>query len=157
MRIVKKPVNDKHHNAFMRCAFEFAKLSHAKRLQVGCIIVKNDRIISIGYNGTPAGWDNTCEIPDPTYVPVGNESPPLITRPEVVHAEANAIAKLARYGDSADCGTVYITHSPCIECAKQLLTAGIVEVRYAQKYRNDLGLEFLEKGGVSVVHQPTAE
>jgi len=130
---------DKWQEAYMDTAERFASLSTAKRLQVGAIVVKDNRIISIGYNGMPSGWDNECE--DHTNK----------TKPEVVHAEANAIAKLARSTESGLGSEMYVTHAPCIECAKQIYTAGVTKVYYKNKYRSDDGIGFLVKCGV-VVH-----
>jgi len=124
--------------AYMDTAKVFAELSHARRLHVGAIVVKDDRIISIGYNGMPSGWDNCCETVDNT------------TKPEVLHAETNAIAKLARSTESGDGAAMFITHSPCIECAKLIYQSGIKEVYYGNDYRDDAGIEFLKKSGISV-------
>ena len=117
-------------------------LSTAKRLQVGAIIVKDDRIISIGYNGTPAGWTNECEMIQ--------EDGSLLTKDEVIHAEANAIAKLAKSNESGDGSMMFLTHSPCIHCAKQIYTAGIRKVFFNVLYRSDEGLKFLSKCNVDV-------
>ena len=105
----------------MDVAERFAKLSSAKRLQVGAIVVKDDRIISIGYNGMPAGWTNDCE----DYIQLSDDTITTKTKPEVIHAEANAIAKLAKSTESGDGSTMFLTHAPCIDCAKQVYTAGI--------------------------------
>ena len=129
-------MKEKFVNAYMDVAHRFAQLSSAKRLQVGAIIVKDDRIISIGYNGMPAGWTNECE-----HVLDGQ----LKTKDEVIHAEANAIAKLAKSPESGLGATLFLTHSPCIDCAKQIYTAGINTIFFAKRYRNDAGLEFLKK------------
>jgi dCMP deaminase len=139
-------MKDKFKSAFMETAQTFAKLSHARRLQVGAIVVKEDRIISIGYNGMPAGWDNTCED---EYLHEDGSST-LRTKSEVLHAETNAIAKLAKSNDSGNGATMFITHSPCIECAKLIYQSGINHVVYMQKYRDDSGIEFLERSGVTV-------
>jgi len=124
--------------AYMDTAKVFAELSHARRLHVGAIVVKDDRIISIGYNGMPSGWDNCCETVDNT------------TKPEVLHAETNAIAKLARSTESGDGASMFITHSPCIECSKLIYQSGIARVYYDENYRDDSGIEFLQKSGVIV-------
>ena len=126
----------------MKTAQTFAELSHAKRLKVGCIIVKDDRIISIGYNGMPAGWSNICE--DIT------EEGELKTKPEVLHAESNAIAKLAKSSESGQGATLFVTHSPCLECAKLIYQSGIAMVIYNDLYRNKSGLTFLEKSGLKL-------
>ncbi len=131
----------------MDVAERFAKLSSAKRLQVGAIIVKDDRIISIGYNGMPAGWTNECE-----EVVEYLEDGGIITKTkdEVIHAEANAIAKLAKSSESGDDSTMFLTHAPCIHCAKQVYTAGIKNVYYRNSYRDTIGIDFLNKCGVQV-------
>jgi len=139
-------MKDKFKSAFMETAQTFAELSHARRLKVGAIVVKEDRIISIGYNGMPSGWDNNCE--DEFLHEDGSTT--LRTKPEVLHAETNAIAKLAKSNDSGNGATMFITHSPCIECAKLIYQSGINHVVYMQKYRDDAGVEFLKQSGVTV-------
>ena len=134
----------------MKTAETFAELSHARRLHVGAIIVKDDRIISIGYNGMPAGWDNNCEYEvtaedDDDYVTE------LKTRPEVLHAETNAIAKLARGTESGLGADLFVTHSPCLDCAKLIYQSGIKRVFYSTAYRSSEGTTFLEKSGIEVV------
>lgn len=132
----------------MDVAGRFAELSTAKRLQVGAIVVKNDRIISIGYNGMPAGWTNECE----NYFGLDLKGEPtLVTKPEVIHAEANAIAKLAKSNDSGDGAEMFLTHAPCIDCAKQIFTAGIKKVYFGKHYRNEDGLTFLDNCDVKIV------
>lgn len=127
---------------FMTIAETVSQQSSAKRLKVGSIVVKDDRVISIGYNGTPSGWDNSCE-----EVIEQHEDGGQITRTkdEVIHAEANAIAKLARSSESGLDATMFITHAPCIQCAKIIYGAGIKDVFYKYKYRDDEGLNFLNK------------
>lgn len=145
----------------MKTAEIFAELSHAKRLHVGAIIVKDDRIISIGYNGMPAGWDNCCEdkvyanewsidnniweYEDETGKPYN-----LKTRPEVLHAESNAIAKLARSNESGSNADLFVTHSPCLDCAKLIYQSGIKRVYYSTNYRDGAGINFLKASGVEV-------
>lgn len=132
----------------MDVAQRYSKLSHARRLKVGAIIVKDDRIISIGYNGTPAGWDNNCEY---EHYSIGNPNDfELRTRPEVLHAEENAIAKLARSHESGQDASMFITHAPCMNCAKLIYGAGISHVYYKDIYRDAAGLEFLRKCNVQV-------
>ena len=147
---------------YMEMAEIVAKQSSAKRLQVGAIIVKEDRIISIGYNGMPAGWTNECEkkvYADETnfdsddWTFTEEDSGLLlkyntVTKDEVIHAEANAVAKLARSTESGEGSSMFLTHAPCIHCAKQIFTAGIKKVFYRNTYRDGKGLEFLEKCGV---------
>ncbi len=135
----------------MKTAETFAELSHARRLHVGAIVVKDDRIISIGYNGMPAGWDNNCEYEIVTEAEVGEDYDiTLKTRPEVLHAESNAIAKLAKSNDSGLGADLFVTHSPCIECAKLIFQSGISRVYYGENYRDDAGVKFLEASGVIV-------
>jgi dCMP deaminase len=147
--------------AYMKTAETFAELSHAKRLHVGAIVVKDDRIISIGYNGMPAGWDNNCE--DRVYAnewSIDNNHWDyqeedgtvynLKTKPEVLHAETNAIAKLARSSDSGLGADMFITHAPCLDCAKLIYQSGIKRVWYGAQYRDSTGTEFLRKSGIEV-------
>jgi len=135
-------MKDKFINAYMDVAERFAELSSARRLHVGAIVVKDDRIISIGYNGMPAGWDNNCEdvLEDST----------LKTKPEVLHAETNAIAKLAKSNESGMGATMFITHAPCLDCAKLIYQSGIGSVLYRNSYRDTSGVTFLEKSGIQV-------
>ena len=134
----------------MKTAETFAELSSARRLHVGAIIVKDDRIISIGYNGMPSGWDNNCEYEEIYHYKLNDEVYELKTRPEVLHAETNAIAKLARSNESGLGSSMFITHSPCVECSKGIYVAGISEVFYSEEYRSDEGIKFLKKCGVNV-------
>jgi dCMP deaminase len=133
----------------MDIAQRTAELSYARRLHVGAIVVKDDRIISIGYNGMPAGWDNNCE--DEIKWPNGDIKF-LTTKPEVLHAETNAIAKLARSNESGLGSDMFITHSPCLDCAKLIFQSGIKRVFYSEKYRDDTGTQFLKKSGIEVNH-----
>lgn len=132
----------------MKTAEVFADCSTAKRLHVGAIIVKDERIISIGYNGTPSGWDNTCEdfLSDDGEV-IQNVTK---TKPEVLHAETNAIAKLAKSNESGDRAVLFVTHAPCIDCAKLVYQSGISSVYYRNGYRDNTGVDFLIKAGVEV-------
>jgi dCMP deaminase len=161
-------MKEKLKRAYMKTAEIFAELSHARRLHVGAIVVKDDRIISIGYNGMPAGWDNNCEYKDYMNGDAGGWLNPdeieqrwqyleedgtryaLKTRPEVLHAETNAISKLAKSNESGDGAAIFITHSPCLDCAKLIYQSGINSVFYRSSYRSDDGVEFLKKSGVSV-------
>ena len=140
-------MKEKFKQAYMQTAKTFAELSHARRLKVGAIIVKDDRIISIGYNGMPAGWDNDCEnqvwnVHDGDYT--------LQTKPEVLHAEANAITKLARSNESGAGASMFVTHSPCIECAKLIYQSGVKTLYFQLTYRDHSGLDFLKQSGVAV-------
>lgn len=132
--------------AYMQTAEIFAQLSPAQKLHVGAIVVRDDRIISIGYNGTPAGWDNTCE----DVVQSSDGTTQLKTRPEVMHAERNALDKLARGGEGGAGADIFITHAPCLECSKSIYGAGIRRVYYRDAYRETTGIEFLKKCGVEV-------
>lgn len=163
---------------YMDWADRTAQLSHAKRLQVGAVIVKDDSVISYGYNGMPAGWDNNCEDvqwcsgggwldPDEieerwpyegTYLDADGNTMQgryrLKTKPEVLHAESNAIAKLAKSSQSGRDASVFITHAPCLDCAKLIYQSGISSVYYRNSYRDMAGVEFLEKSGINVEQLP---
>lgn len=136
-------------SAYMDVAERFAQLSTATRAKVGAIIVKDNRIISIGYNGMPSGWTNECE-----HTEWDNTAGYEVTKskPEVLHAETNAIAKVARSPESAEGATLFCTHLPCIDCAKLIYQSGISEVYYRVEYQaaKGVGKEFLEKSGVIV-------
>ena len=146
-------MKDKFIQAYMDVAERFAQLSSAVRLQVGAIVVKDDRIISIGYNGMPAGWDNNCE----NHIGFDKGNPVLKTKPEVIHAESNAISKLARGTESGAGATMFVTHQPCIDCAKLIYQSGIATVYYKNEYRSTQGLDFLNKSGVEVIHHHKPE
>jgi dCMP deaminase len=139
-------MKQKWAEAFMDTAERFAQLSSAKRLHVGAVVVKDDRIISIGYNGMPSGWDNNCE--DEFVNEVGDLV--LKSKVEVLHAETNAIAKLAKSNESGLGATMFITHAPCLDCAKLIFQSGIGSVLYRNSYRSDAGIEFLKKCKVEV-------
>lgn len=165
-------MKQKFIDAFMDTAERFAQLSSAERLKVGSIIVKDNRIISIGYNGMPAGWDNVCETKEWMDASAGgwlepeeiNEKWPhvvtsendgtyigryrLKTKPEVLHAEENAIIKLARSHESGEGAIMFMTHAPCINCARLIYGSGIKEIYYKNTYRSLEGLTFLEKCGI---------
>lgn len=156
----------------MKTAENYASLSTARRLQVGAIVVKDDRIISIGYNGMPAGWDNNCEdrvwdsgaggwlspeeieaqYPFEEYHPEAQRMVRygLKTKPEVLHAEANAIAKVARSAESAEGSVMFVTHAPCMECAKLIYQSGIKQVFWRHNYRSEDGLNFLRQAGITL-------
>jgi dCMP deaminase len=167
-------MKEKLKSAYMKTAETFAELSHARRLHVGAIVVKDDRIISIGYNGMPAGWDNNCENVEwcsaggwlsaeeiiegwpyeGTYLDADGNTMQgryrLKTKPEVLHAETNAIAKLAKSNESGLGATMFITHAPCLDCAKLIYQSGISSVFYRDSYRSTDGTAFLEKSGIEV-------
>jgi dCMP deaminase len=139
---------DKWENAFMETAETFAKLSSARRLKVGAVIVKDNRIISIGYNGMPSGWDNNCE--NELKWPNGDIQF-LETKPEVLHAEANAITKVAKSSESCYNADIYTTTAPCLECAKLIYQSGIKKVYWRTPHlRTDEGLVFLRKCGMEI-------
>ena len=145
-------MKQKFKEVYMKVAEDFAKLSHARKLKVGAIIVKDNRIISVGYNGMPTGWDNECED---RQVEEGEYEAHVWyrTKPEVIHAEMNAIAKVAASTESADGASMFCTHTPCTECAKMIVQAGIKEVFVGQVYESDnyqSGEDLLEESGVRV-------
>ena len=130
----------KFDQRYLEMARIWAKNSYCRRRQVGALVVKNNMIISDGYNGTPSGFENVCEDDNG------------VTKPYVLHAEANAITKLARSSNNSEGSTIYITASPCIECAKLIIQAGIRRVVYGEKYRLMDGIELLERAGIEVVY-----
>ncbi len=125
---------------YLEMARIWAKNSYCTRRQVGALVVKNNMIISDGYNGTPSGFENVCEDDNG------------ITKPYVLHAEANAITKLARSSNNSEGATIYITASPCIECAKLIIQSGIKRVVYGEKYRLMDGIQLLERAGIEIVY-----
>lgn len=125
---------------YIRMATIWAENSYCVRRKVGALIVKDKMIISDGYNGTPSGFENVCEDEQ------------NITKPYVLHAEANAITKIARSNNSSDNATMYVTASPCIECAKLIIQAGIKRVIYSEKYRLEDGIELLKRANIEVVY-----
>lgn len=173
-------MKEKFITAFMDTARRFAELSPAQRRKVGAIVVKDDRIISIGYNGMPVGWDNECEYKEYMSIDAGGWLDPeeiqirwplteiqtrytaagepweytarykLVTKDEVLHAESNAIAKLAKSNESGLGADLFVTTAPCIHCAKLIHQAGIRRVWFGDNYRDDAGIKFLEKSGVAV-------
>lgn len=130
---------------YLRMASIWAENSYCQRRKVGAIIVKNQMIISDGYNGTPAGFENICEDSEG------------VTKPYVLHAEANAITKVARSNNSSDNATLYVTASPCVECAKLIIQAGIKRVVFNELYRVTDGLDLLSRAGVECVHIPATD
>ena len=171
-----EPTNmkSKYIDAYMQTAQIFANCSTAVRLKVGAIVVKDGRILSIGYNGTPSGWDNNCENVEwcsaggwlsaeeiiegwpyeGTYLDADGNTMQgryrLKTKPDVLHAEMNALMKLAKSTESGDQATMFITHAPCMDCAKGIYQAGIKSIYYRTSYRDSAGVEFLEKCGVKI-------
>ena len=138
----------KIHKAHLLSAYNYARLSTARRLKVGCLIVKNNRIISIGYNGTAPGADNNCEH---EHINAATGQLELRTKAEVIHAEANAILKVAKSSQSTDGSTLYVTYSPCKECSKLIIQAGIKQVFYSEEYRDTSGLRILREAGIAVI------
>lgn len=130
----------KFDERYLRMARVWAENSYCQRRQVGALVVKDGMIISDGYNGTPSGFENVCEDENG------------VTKPYVLHAEANAITKLARSGNNSDGATIYITASPCMECAKLIIQSGFKRVVYGEKYRLMDGIELLERAGIEVVY-----
>jgi len=145
-------MKQKFKQLYMDWAERTAQLSHARRLQVGAVIVKDDSVISYGYNGMPAGWDNNCEDEIGQVLDDNGNiiEARLKTKPEVLHAESNAIAKLARSTNSGLGATLFVTHAPCLDCAKLIYQSGISSVLYRNSYRNTSGVTFLEKSGVEI-------
>lgn len=172
-------MKQKYVDMYMDWAARCAQLSHAVRLQVGAVIVKDDSVISYGYNGMPAGWDNNCEDkefmdrgaggwldpqeieerwPFEKTIVVANDNESfetevrykLKTKPEVLHAESNAVAKLARSANSGSGADIFITHAPCLDCAKLIYQAGIRRVWFGTAYRDTAGIDFLEKSGIEI-------
>ena len=158
-------MKEKFKKLYMTIAGNVADLSHAQRLQVGAIVVKDDRIISMGYNGMPAGWDNNCEdtifvlaeevmgtdMEKLGYRPTQNGNwTRLKTKPEVLHAETNALAKLARSPESGLGADLFITHAPCMDCAKLIYQSGIKRVYFGMAYRDDSGIKFLQQSNIEV-------
>lgn len=165
----------KFQNLYKNIAHEVAKMSHARRRQVGAVIVKDDRVISMGYNGMPAGWDNNCEDKEFMSGDAGGWLDPeeiyerwpfeersdeddtvigryrLVTKKEVLHAESNAIAKLARSNESGLGADLFVTTAPCLDCAKLIYQSGISRVWYSDAYRDDSGVRFLKASGVGVI------
>lgn len=132
-------------NRYLRMAAIWAENSYCVRRKVGCLVVKDKRIISDGFNGTPSGFENVCEDEN------------NVTKPYVLHAEANAITKLARSSNNSDGATLYVTDSPCIECSKLIIQSGIKRVVYARKYRLTDGEDLLRRAGVEVEYMPIAD
>lgn len=140
-------MKDKFKHFYLDIAKRTAELSYARRLKVGSIIVKNNQIISLGYNGTPSGWDNNCEK-EKTYF--DDRGPTLETKKEVIHSEMNSILKVAKSTESCSGATMFSTHSPCIECSKAIYMAGITDFYYGEEYHSNNGLDFLKKCDVNV-------
>ncbi len=142
----KYPYKDKQHSfdkRYLEMATVWGQNSYCERKKVGALLVKNKMIISDGYNGTPSGFENICEDDE------------FVTKPYVLHAEANAITKVAKSNNSSDGATLYVTTLPCIECAKLIIQSGIIRVVYANDYRRKEGLDLLERAGIEIVQIST--
>ena len=129
-------------NRYLRMAAIWSENSYCERRKVGALIVKDKMIISDGFNGTPTGFENVCEDEN------------NVSKPYVLHAEANAITKIARSSNNSDGATLYVTDSPCIECAKLIIQAGIKRVLYSREYRLSDGIDLLRRAGIEVIYQP---
>ncbi len=140
------PSQKQFDETYLSMASIWSRLSKAERKKVGCLIVKDGAIISDGYNGTPSGFDNTCETVSTT-----DGSTKLVTKPEVLHAESNAITKLAKSTQSSDGATMYITISPCIDCAKLIIQSGIKRVVFEKLYKNSEGVNLLKQANIEVI------
>ncbi len=140
-----KDKQDELDKRYLRMASIWAENSYCVRRQVGALIVKDKMIISDGYNGTPSGFENVCEDEQG------------VTKPYVLHAEANAITKIARSVNNSDGATLYVTDSPCIECSKLIIQAGIRRVIFSRNYRLTEGLDLLKRAGIEIVHIPLEE
>ena len=150
-------MKQKYLDAHMKAAEVYSQLSSARRLQVGCVVVKDNTIIGIGYNGMPSGWDNDCEKrsyinidPKWQYLDEDGSTYSLVTRPEVLHAESNSLAKIARSTNSSEGASVFVTHAPCLDCAKMMYQAGINSVYYRNSYRDNSGVDFLKECNIEV-------
>jgi len=139
-------MKQKFVDAHMASAEVYSKLSSAKRLQVGCVVVKDNTIIGIGYNGMPSGWDNECE----DVIQLSDDTVELKTKSEVLHAETNALAKIAKSTNSSDGASLFVTHAPCLDCAKLIYQSGINSVYYRNSYRDEKGIDFLKHCKVEV-------
>ena len=148
--------SERYNNLYMDIAERISQMSHARRLQVGSVLVQNDSIISHGWNGMPAGWDNNCEDEIEEHYPISAVPGASIiknilkTKPEVLHAEANCLMKVAKTTNSSLGSTLYITHAPCIDCAKLIHQSGVKSVYYKHIYRNEDGIKFLETCKIEV-------
>lgn len=162
----EKHKKQKYIRLYMDIAERVAKMSHARRLQVGSVLVKNDNIISFGWNGMPSGWDNNCEevhvilkedchetvefMVRNGYGETAHSWMKLTSKPEVLHSEANCLSKVSRSTNSSEGASLFVTHAPCLDCAKIIYQAGIKEVYYQHTYRDISGIEFLKKCNIDV-------
>jgi len=151
-------MKEKFIKLYMDWAKRVSELSYARRLKLGAVVVKDDCVISYGYNGMPAGWDNNCEdeMLESTTEETGKATivttrKVLKTKPEVIHAEINAIAKVASSNDSTKGSTIFITHAPCADCAKMIIASGIETVNYINSYRDETGIDMLKNAKIFVI------
>ncbi len=133
----------KYNMMYMDLAERIAQMSYSKRLKVGSVLVKDQKIISFGWNGMPSGFDNNCEF-------INEITGDLVTRPEVLHSEANCLMKLAKSTESSENAELFITHSPCIECSKMIHQSGIKSIFFKHRYRDDSGIKFLQKANLYI-------
>lgn len=154
----------KYITLYMDLANRISQMSYAKRLQVGSVIVKDNTIISYGWNGMPTGWENTCESPThytnvdgPYFTDEDGTQYGLKTKPEVLHSEMNSLMKVAQSTVSSSGATMFCTHAPCMDCAKAVYQAGISTLYYQEEYRSTSGLDFLRKSGVNVIKYETGD
>lgn len=160
IKVLNNIMKQKFIDYFMDIATRTSKLSYAKRLQVGAVIVKGNQILASGYNGMPSGWENNCEVKVPEHIDPDTRTvtPEHIkSKPEVMHAERNAIDKVASSNESTLGAVMFTTHAPCLECAKSIYNTGITTVYYKEEYRSNDGINFLKKTGVHVHKYITLE
>lgn len=160
IKVLNNIMKQKFIDYFMDIAIRTSKLSYAKRLQVGAVIIKGNQILASGYNGMPSGWENVCEITIPEHINPKTRtitSTQIISKPEVMHAERNAIDKVASSNESTLGAVMFTTHAPCLECAKSIYNTGITTVYYKEEYRSNDGINFLKKTGVHVHKYITLE
>jgi len=144
------PSQSELDNKYLYMALTWSELSKARRKKVGCLIVKDGTIISDGYNGMPSGFENNCEIEIESTSMLASRAYELVTKQEVLHAESNAITKLAKSTQSSEGSTMYTTASPCLECAKLIIQSGIKRLVFYELYRDNKGIKLLEKAGIIV-------
>jgi dCMP deaminase len=160
IKVLNNIMKQKFIDYFMDIATRTSKLSYAKRLQVGAVIVKGNQILASGYNGMPSGWENVCEVIIPEQInPETRTITPskLVSKPEVLHAERNSLDKVAASNESTLGAVMFTTHAPCLECAKSIYNTGITDVYYKEEYRSNDGINFLKKTGVHVHKYITPE
>ena len=153
IKVLNNIMKQKFIDYFMDIATRTSKLSYAKRLQVGAVIVKGNQILATGYNGMPSGWENVCEVIIPEQIDAETRTitpSKLVSKPEVMHAERNCLDKVAASNESTQGAVMFCTHSPCLECAKSIYNTGITEIYYKEDYRSNEGISFLKNTGVKV-------